>query len=162
MPNRIDPHRALVASTALSMDGMNTRHLPGTGAGIDACAAAVQLVLRSVFGHPFVGGGGNPIWVPDLRAGLLAGGWRAFDDATGALAGDVGIQNGTHDGTADNPYENHVGIVVMDPEGSGELKILSNSSSRGAFIYVDDLEFSHIGYPPGKMGPTRFYRYKPS
>src|ERR1700716_3891347 len=121
MANGIDPHRALVASTALSMDGMNTSHLPGTGAGIDACAAAVQVVLKSVFGHAFVGGGGNPIWVPRVLAGLLDGGWRDFDDASNALAGDIGIQNGTHPGTADNPYENHVGIVVMDPEGSGEL-----------------------------------------
>jgi hypothetical protein len=76
--------------------------------------------------------------VPDLRAGLLAGGWRDFDTEDDALAGDIGVQNGTQPGTADNPYENHVGVVVMDPNGGGSLVILSNSSSRGAFVYVDD------------------------
>lgn len=162
MANGIDPHRALIATTALSLDGMNTSNLPGTGAGIDACAAAVQQVLRSVFGHNIVAGGGNPNWVPDLRAGMLFSGWRFFDDESDALAGDVVIQNGEHDGTVDNPYENHVGIVIIDPEGSGKLVALSNSSSRGAFVYLDDLQFSHIGYSGDKIGPSRFYRYKPT
>lgn len=156
----VDPHRALIASTALSMDGMNTSNL--AGAGIDACAAAVQQIFKTVFGHVIVGGGGNPAWVPDLRAGLVASkDWPFFEDASAALPGDIAIQNGTQDGTADNPYENHIGVVVIDPEGSGELRTISNSSSRKAFVYVDDLEFSHIGYTPDKMGLTRFYRFKP-
>jgi hypothetical protein len=158
----IDPHRALIASTALNLDGMNTKNLPGTGAGIDACAAVVQEILKSVFGRIFVVAGGNPAWVPDLRGGLLANGWLAFDDSSDALAGDIAIQNGQQNGTAANPYENHVGVVVIDLGGSGLLRVLSNSSSRGTFSYVDDLDFSHIGYSPNKIGPSRFYRYKPA
>lgn len=155
----MDPHRALIASTALSMYGMNTAHL--TGAGVDACAAAVQQIFKKVFGEQLVGGGGDPAWVPDLRAGLVASGnWSHFDVSANALPGDIAIQNGTHNGTATNPYENHIGVVVTYPEGSRELRTISNGSKEKAFVYIDDLEFSHIGYPRPKIGPTRFYRYK--
>ncbi len=39
------------------------------------------------------------------RAGLTASkDWPYFDDAGLALPGDIAIQDGIHDGTADNPY----------------------------------------------------------
>ncbi len=154
-----DSARDQIAAAALAYRGTDTSGL--AGAGIDACAASVQAILRNVFGHDFVGGGGDPAWVPDLRAGLLAGGFRAFDTAAYAMPGDIDIQNGQHDGSATNPYENHVGVVIEDPNQPGTVAVISNSSSARSFTYIDGLDFPNIGYGGAKVGPSRFYRYKP-
>jgi hypothetical protein len=154
------PERAQLAQAALNYFVTDTSRLPGGGS--ESCAAAVQVLLQQVFQHAFVRPGGDPNKVYDLRPGLLTGGWRWFDDQANALAGDIAIQNGQHPGTDDNPYENHIGVVVNWGEAGGALRVLSNSSSHKKFTYLDELDFGGIGYSdPRMMGPSRFYRYKP-
>jgi hypothetical protein len=161
-PNQLASVRNAIAKAALSMRGMDTSNLPGTNNGDEACAMTVQLVLKKVFGHEFVGGTGDDVWVPDLTKGLVTAGWLTIDDPTDAAAGDVGVQNGQHDGgpagDVGNPYENHIGVVVIDPD-NGQLAILNNSSSTAHFWNMDlSLKFDGY-YGPPKDGPPRFYRY---
>ena len=154
----VDPRRAKLAAAALAFFGTDTSGFPG--AGVDSCAAAVNTILKQVFGHEFVRPGGDANNVTDLRIGLTENGWRPFDDPTLALPGDIDVQNGQQAGTSTNEFENHVGIVVS--HGDGNLRVLSNSSSQKSFRYEDLLEFPNIGYTdPAKMGPSRFYRFKP-
>ena len=99
--------------------------------------------------------------MPDLSKGLLAAHWLVIDDRHAAEPGDVAVQNGQHDGGnpgSTNPYENHVGIVVKDPD-NGMPAIMNNSSSHGSFSNLDT-SMRFAGYYTGAQdGPPRFYRF---
>ena len=91
--------------------------------------------------------------------GLVQAGWTATTDASQAVPGTIAVQNGSHDGglpgDTSNPYMNHIGVVVNSPVDNSVV-ILSNSSARGTFSYLDSLQFPKIGYAASKMGPTLF------
>ena len=149
-----------IAQGALSMNGMSTANKPGSGA--NACAWAVNNALQIATGQNYVGGTGNANWVPDLTKGLIAAGFVIVPPgAQNVRPGDVAVQNGMSDGgpsgATDNPYENHIGIVVQNPT-DGNLAIMNNSSHSQAFVNFDEsLMFS--GYYSGPQdGPPRFYR----
>jgi hypothetical protein len=158
----IAARRSAIAKAALSMRGMDTSRLPGTNNGDEACAMTVQLVLKKVFGHEFVAGTQDDVWVPDLTKGLTAAHWLIIDNPAQAIAGDIAVQNGQRDGgpsgDSANPYENHIGVVVVDPDND-ELAILNNSSSTAHFWNMD-LSLRFAGYYSGvRDGAPRFYRY---
>lgn len=160
------PNSARLAMRAVSHFGMDTSHLPGTSGGREACAKAVQICIVDVFRVEIVGGTGNPYWVPDLTKGLIDQGWTYYDDPALALPGDIAVQNGQQDGGApgdgQNPYENHIGIVVQDPAGGGQA-ILNNSTQRARFDNMDhSMIFAHYyDNQPELIGPPRFYRCPP-
>ncbi len=154
--------RMKLARAAARLAGMKTSNLPGTSNGSEACAKAVQMALQAAYGQEEIGGTGVDTWVPDLTKGLIADGWTFFDDPSQAQPGDIAVQNGQGDGgpagDIGNPYENHIGIVVNDPNGGG-LAILNNSSSRGTFDNYDH-SMTFAGYYTGaRNGPPRFYRH---
>jgi len=150
-----------VAQAALDMFGMNTANIPNTGGGVDACAWAVENAIYNATGGYFVGGGGNTNWVPDVTKGLIAAGWTTFDNAALARPGDVAVQNGQGSGgTPSNQtdYENHIGVVVTNPNDNNTA-IMNNSSSKGTFTnYDESMQFNNYGYDAAHSGPTRFYR----
>ncbi|HEX3549105.1 MAG TPA: hypothetical protein VHT53_01950 [Candidatus Elarobacter sp.] len=160
-PQQIQALRQRLAQVALQHRGMVTSSLPGTTNGGEACAMSVQIMLHATFGHDFAGGTGDIKWVPDLTKGLIAAHWQIIDDQTKAQPGDVAVQNGRHDGGppgSSNPYENHIGIVVRDPD-NGVLAIMNNSSSHGTFSNLDT-SMCFAGYYTGAQdGPPRFYRF---
>jgi len=158
-----EQQRAQIAAGARALIGTTDASLGFTGSA-NACAFMVNHILKGVFGHVFAGPTpeteGNPNFVPSLRAGLVAGGFRSFTQSANAEKGDIAVQNGLSPGTEANAFENHVGVVIEDPDGGGGLITISNSTSHAAFIHRDDLEFSGIGLPSSKMGPSKFYRFK--
>jgi hypothetical protein len=161
-PQEIQQLRNRLAATALQHRGMVTANLPGTSNGGEACAMSVQIMLHATFGHDFAAGTGDIKWVPDLTKGLLKAHWKVIDDPHQAQPGDVAVQNGQHDGGnpgSNNPYENHIGIVVKDPD-NGQLAIMNNSSSHGSFSNLDTSMRFEGYYSGAQDGPPRFYRFE--
>jgi hypothetical protein len=143
-----------IAAAMIDMNGMSTLNAPG--AGVDSCAWAVEHALYNVLGRYIVGGQGRTNYVPDVTKGLKNEGWISFDDPSQARAGDVAVQNGRGDGDT-GPYENHIGIVVSDPN-DGKLAIMNNSSGQKAVVNFDKSMAFTGYYDPPKDGPPRFYR----
>jgi len=148
-----------IASAAIAMNGMNTANKPG--AGSNACAWAVNNALQMATGDTYVGGTGNPNWVPDVSKGLIAAGFTVVTGPQNLRPGDIAVQNGWGDGgpsgSTQNPYENHIGIVVQNPQ-DGNLAIMNNSSSNQSFTNFDE-SLSFAGYYTGAQdGLPKFYR----
>lgn len=150
-----------IAQAAIDMFGMVTGGIANTGGGVDACAWAVENAIYNATGDYIVGGGGNTNWVPDVSKGLTAAGWTHFDDPSLARPGDIGVQNGqASGGTPSNQtvYENHIGVVVTNPN-TRNTAIMNNSSKRQTFTNYDEtMQFTDYGYDAAHTGPTRFYR----
>ena len=148
-----------IASAALSMNGMDTSNKPG--AGNNACAWAVNHALELATGDQYVGGTMNANWVPDVSKGLVAAGFTVVTGPQNLRPGDIAVQNGLHDGgpsgSTSNPYENHIGVVVQNPQ-DGKLAIMNNSSSNMSFTNFDE-SLSFSGYYSGPQdGLPKFYR----
>jgi hypothetical protein len=114
-----------IAATALAMRGMSTReaetHVRALDNGKLACAYSVNKVLDAALGRTF---GENPNSVTSVVTGLERSGAErvaASDVRPGDLAVRVAGAGERH---------GHIGFVVATDGGP---KILSNSSSRGAF-----------------------------
>lgn len=105
--------------------GINTRW-PGTDDGYNACAASVNHVLQDAGITPLAGGS---YYVPDVQ-NALANGRGVLVPASDAQPGDIAIAAGTAHGGG---Y--HIGIVT------GSNEVTSNSSSRGTWNWVSDLNF---------------------
>lgn len=163
-PQQAQQARGRIAAGALALIGTTDISLGFTGQ--NACAFCVNHILKGVFGHTFAAAtpdhAADIEWVPSLRAGLEQGGFRSFTTAADAEPGDIAVQNGLTPGTQDNPFENHVGVVIEDPDAAdGSLITISNSSSQAAFVHRDDLNYSGLGVPAAERGPSKFYRFKP-
>lgn len=125
-----------IYAAALAFKGQDTLRFQD---GRNACAASVSYILEQV--------GLKPI------GSLVPGIVQAFDAGRGqrigvneAVPGDIWVE-----GYIDSNFgQNHVGIVV---QAGSDPVILSNSSSRGEFIWQDTASayenYYHDGFPSG-------------
>ena len=122
---------------------------------------SVQIMLHATFGHDFAAGTGDSSGCPISPKGCWPRIGRSSMTRTKAEPGDVAVQNGQHDGG--NPggrrtmTENHVGIVVKDPD-NGQLAIMNNSASHRSFINLDMSIASSTTTTSPRRSRPRYYR----
>lgn len=124
---------AAILAAANQLRGMSTAD--GPGGGNVACAWTLNQVLRTA-GIPALGE--NPNFVPSLLEALQQGRGRQVSSQE-AKAGDLVVACG----------EEHIGIGL----DQGCSRVLSNSSSRAAFVWESDLNFDGF-----YNGPSTIYR----
>lgn len=129
---------ARIAQAAKESDGMVTNKAPGTQGGKLACAWAVNSVLNRA-GIKTLGGNCS-LAVACVEADLQSGRGQLISDRSKALAGDIALIPGAHIGICEN---------------DGCTRILSNSSSKGAFVWHSDKYMS-----PSYGRLTKVYRVK--
>jgi len=110
----------------------------GPAGGNEACAWQVNRVLAQSGIAPI---GSNPDYVPSVESALQGGRGSAISPNQ-AQAGDIVIAGG----------QQHIGICM----NNGCSQVLSNSSSRAAFVWKSDRNFD--GFYGG--GASRIYRVR--
>ncbi|MDX2240093.1 MAG: DUF4231 domain-containing protein [Leptolyngbyaceae cyanobacterium bins.302] len=120
MVDLVDLNEAIVAS-ANHLRGMSTAE--GPGGGNEACAWTVNKVLQAAGIAPL---GDNPNYVPAVLDALKQGRGQPVSRQT-AKAGDLVVAYG----------EEHIGIGL----DQCCTRVLSNSSSRAAFVWESDTDF---------------------
>ena len=129
---------ARIAQAAKESEGMVTNKAPGTQSGKLACAWAVNAVLNRA-GIKTLGGNCS-LAVACHEADLQSGRGQLIRDRSQARAGDIALIPGAHIGICEN---------------DGCTRILSNSSSKGAFVWHSDKYMS-----PSYGRLTKVYRVK--
>lgn len=129
---------ARIAQAAKESEGMATNKAPGTQNGKLACAWAVNAVLNRA-GIKTLGGNCS-LAVACHEADLQSGRGQLIKDRSQARAGDIALIPGAHIGICEN---------------DGCTRILSNSSSKGAFVWHSD---KYMSPSYGKL--TKVYRVK--
>ena len=137
-PNEKGNIPARIAQAAKESEGMVTNKAPGTQSGKLACAWAVNAVLNRA-GIKTLGGNCS-LAVACHEADLQSGRGQLINDRSQARAGDIALIPGAHIGICEN---------------DGCTRILSNSSSKGAFVWHSD---KYMSPSYGKL--TKVYRVK--
>jgi len=114
---------ARILAAALKLRGLSTAD--GPDGGRNACAWTLNKVLNEAGIPPL---GSNPHYVPSLVEALKAGRGQ-FIPPQEARAGDLVVACG----------EEHIGIGLED----GCQRVLSNSSSRAAFVWESDRNYQN-------------------
>jgi len=126
-----------IYSAAMSYKGTSTANFEHGGRV--ACAFAVNNVMTKAGLQKI---GSNPNYVPSVESALLSGRGTQIT-ASQAVPGDIAIA----------PGQAHVGICITN----GCTQIISNSSSRQAFVWVSSGSWD--GYYGGGSG-TKIYRVR--